>query len=215
MQGSLADYDGDGDTSEGIAAELEGLQAMLLQGIQAYGTEVAGTSIGYNPAAYPYFFVDTNADGQISDDEAAFDNAYKSWTGRLLKAAYNYQMAAKDPGKFAHNAKYMIQLIYDSIEDLNSVLATPVDLTTANRQDPGHFAGNTEAFRHWDEEGEVRAACVKCHTAEGLPMFIHNNATIAVGPSNGFMCSTCHDEANWPNSWDGGSSSIGSGKSRW
>ena len=199
MPGSLADYDGDGDMTEGIAAELESLQAMLLQGIQAYGSEVAGTAIGYNLAAYPYFFVDTNADGQISDDEAAFDNAYKSWTGRLLKAAYNYQMAAKDPGKFAHNAKYMVQLMYDSIQDLNSVLATPVDLTTAHRQDPGHFAGNTDAFRHWDEAGEVSAACVKCHTAEGLPMFIHNNATIAVEPGNGFMCSTCHDEANWPN----------------
>ena len=198
MFGSLADYDGDGDVTEGIAFELEGLQGMLLQAIQAYATEVAGTAIGYNPAAYPYFFVDSNTDGQISDDEAIFDNAYNTWTGRLLKAAYNYQMAAKDPGNFAHNAKYMIELMYDSIEDLNTVLSTPVDLSTAQRNDPGHFAGNTEAFRHWDEEGEVSAGCVKCHTAEGLPMFVKNGATIAVEPSNGFMCTTCHDEANWP-----------------
>ena len=85
MQGSLADYDGDGNTTEGIAAELDGLQAMLLQGIQAYGSEVAGTSIGYTSDAYPYFFIDTNGDGEIGADEAAFDNAYKSWTARLLK----------------------------------------------------------------------------------------------------------------------------------
>ncbi len=98
------------------------------------------------PHAYPYFFIDTNGDGQTGDDEAVPDNAYNAWTGRLEKAAYNYQMSVKDPGEFAHNAKYMIQLMYDSIEDLNSVLATPVDLTTAHRQDPGHFAGNTEAL---------------------------------------------------------------------
>jgi hypothetical protein len=198
MSGSLADYDGDGDTSEGIAFELEGLQAMLLQAIQAYATEVAGTAIGYNPAAYPYFFIDGNADGEISDDEANSDNRYNTWTGRLLKAAYNYQMATKDPGNFAHNAKYMIELMYDSTEDLNTVISTPVDLSTAQRNDPGHFAGNTEAFRHWDEDGEVAAGCVKCHSAEGVPMFVKNGATIATEPSNGFMCTTCHDEANWP-----------------
>jgi len=198
MFGSLADYDGDGDVTEGIAFELEGLQGMLLQALQAYATEVSGTAIAYSPAAYPYFFIDTNADGQVGDDEAIPDNRYNAWTGRLLKAAYNYQMAAKDPGNFAHNAKYMVELLYDSIEDLNTVLSTPVDLSTASREDPGHFAGGTEAFRHWDSEGEVPAGCVKCHTAEGLPMFIKNAATIAVEPSNGFMCTTCHDEANWP-----------------
>jgi hypothetical protein len=198
MAGSLADYDGDGDVAEGIASELEGLQAMLLTAIQSYANEVSGTAIGYNPATHPYFFIDGNGDGEISEDEANGDNRFNAWTGRLEKAAYNYQMSVKDPGAFAHNAKYIMQLLYDSIEDLNGVLATPVDLSTAHRQDPGHFAGNTEAFRHWDAEGEVEAGCVRCHSAEGLPMFIHNGATIAVEPSNGFMCTTCHDEANWP-----------------
>jgi hypothetical protein len=199
MAGSLADYDGDGDVTEPTAAELEGLQAMLLSAIQSYATEVAGTAIAYDPAAYPYFFVDANGDGTVNEDEANSDNAYNAWTGRLEKAAYNYQLSVKDPGAFAHGAKYIIQLMYDSIEDLNSVLATPVDLTTAHREDPGHFAGNTEAFRHWDEEGEVPGSCAKCHSADGLPTFIHNNANIATETANGFMCSTCHDEANWPN----------------
>ncbi len=199
MLGSMADYDGDGDTSEPLLAEIEGLQAMLLQAIQSYAKEVSGTAIAYNPAAYPYYFIDTNGDGQAGDDESVFGNAYNAWTGRLEKAAYNYQLSVKDPGKYAHGGKYVIQLLYDSIEDLNTVLGTPVDLSTAHRSDPGHFAGNTEAFRHWDAEGEVPGACVKCHTSEGLPMFIKNGATIAVEPSNGFMCTTCHDEANWPN----------------
>lgn len=199
MAGSLADYNGNGDTTEGIAAEVDGLQAMLLQAIQAYATEVAGTAIAYTPEAYPYFFVDGNGDGVVGEDEANFGNAYNAWTGRLEKAAYNYQLAAKDPGKFAHNAKYIVQLMYDSIEDLNNVLATPVDLSTAHREDPGHFAGNTEAFRHWDSEGEVPGSCAKCHSADGLPTFIKNGANIATHPANGFACTTCHDEANWPN----------------
>ena len=198
MFGSLADYDGDGDTNEGVAEEMDGLRGMMLTGIQAYASEVAGAPIGYNPAAYPYFFNDTNADGQISDDEAVFDNAYKSWTGRLLRAGYNYQVSVKDPGAHAHGGKYIIELLYDSIEDLNTSLGTPVDLSTAHREDPGHFAGDTEAFRHWDEEGEVPASCAKCHSATGLPTFIANNANIAAEPANGFMCVTCHNEEEWP-----------------
>ena len=198
MNGSLADYDGDGEVSEGVAEEMDGLRLMLLQAIQAYANEVVGTAIGYNAHAYPYFFVDPNGDGELTDEEAIGDNRFTTWTGRLLKAAYNYQTSLKDPGAYAHGGKYMIQLMYDSIEDLNSVLASPVDLSTAHREDPGHFAGDTEAFRHWDEEGEVPGSCARCHSADGLPTFIKNNANIATEPANGFMCTTCHDAANWP-----------------
>jgi hypothetical protein len=35
-----------------------------------------------------------------------------------LRAAYNYQDASKDPGAFAHNSTYIMQLLYDSISDL-------------------------------------------------------------------------------------------------
>ena len=193
MNGSLVDYDGDGDITEGIAFEIEGLQALLMQAVQAYGKEVAGSAIAYNPQAYPYFFVDTNEDGQAGEDEAVFDNQYKSWTGRLLKAAYNYQTSVKDPGAFAHGGKYIIQLLYDSIEDLNTVLSSPVDLTNARRIDAGHFAGSEEAFRHWDEEGEVPGTCARCHSASGLPTYLKNATNIAVAPVNGLNCATCHD----------------------
>ncbi len=198
MEGSLADYDGDGDVEEGIASEIQGLQEALYTGIQAYAKDVAGTAIAYNSEAYPYFFADTNGDGKADEAEAKSENSYKSWTPRLLKAAYNYQTTIKDPGAFAHNAKYDIQLLYDSIADLNEKLGN-IEMGAMHREDPGHFAGNTEAFRHWDAEGEVEGACVKCHAAEGLPMFLKNGGTVAVEPSNGFMCTTCHDEANWPN----------------
>ena len=54
---------------------------------------------------------------------------YSTWTARLLKAAYNYQASVKDPGDFAHNAKYIIELLYDSIDDLNAKISKPVDMS--------------------------------------------------------------------------------------
>ncbi len=193
MQGSLADYDGDGDVEESIDSELKGLQEKLYAALLEYAKTVAGQPLVYNPAAYPYFFADDNENGTADEGE----KAYANWTPRLEKAAYNYQMSVKDPGAFAHNAKYMIQLMYDSLEDLNAKLGT-IDMTAMHREDPGHFAGSTEPFRHWDAEGEVEAACVKCHQADGVPQFLENGANIKMPPSNGFMCTTCHNEEEWP-----------------
>ncbi len=194
MAGSLVDYDGDGDVNEGIAFEIDGLREMLYQAIQAYASEVAGAAIVYDQQTYPYFFIDTNANGAVDEGEAVFPNGYKNWTARLLKAAYNYQVSTKDPGAFAHGGKYIIQLLYDSIEDLNQAISAPVDLSNAHRIDRGHFAGSEEAFRHWDEDGEVEAACAKCHSATGLPLFLKEGVTISQPISNGLNCATCHDD---------------------
>lgn len=207
MNGSLVDYNGNGDVTEGISAEVTGLQALLMQAIQSYAKEVAGSPIVYDGGSYPYFFIDTNDNGTADTDEVNSDNAYASWTGRLVKATYNYQMSVKDPGAFAHNAKYVIELLYDSTADLNTALKTPVDLSKAHRIDAGHFAATEMAFRDWDGEGEVPATCSKCHSATGLPRFIHEAAassdgvtgvTIGQPVSQGFECSTCHDVANFP-----------------
>lgn len=195
MEGSLVDYDGDGDIEEGVFYEIEGVRELLWQAMTAYSTEVAGATIGYNSAAYPYFFVDSNGDGTLSEDEAVFDNAFGSWTARLAKAAYNYQVSLKDPGRYAHGGKYIIQLLYDSTEDLNQALATPVDLAAAHRIDHGHFAGSEEAFRHWDEDGGiVPGTCAKCHTATGLPQFLAENVNTSQPATNGLNCATCHND---------------------
>jgi len=207
MNGSLADYNGNGDVTEGIAAEITGLQDTLLKAIQAYGKEVAGGPIAYDPASYPYFFNDKNDNGTVDTDEATSDNAYSFWTGRLVKATYNYQMSIKDPGAFAHNAKYIIELLYDSTADLNTKLSSPIDLSKAHRIDAGHFAATEMAFRDWDSEGEVPATCSKCHSATGLPLWIKEAAassdkvtgvTIAQPVSQGFQCDTCHDVTQFP-----------------
>ena len=47
-----------------------------------------------------------------------------TWTPRLLKAAYNYQVSLKDPGAFAHGNKYIVQLLFDSIADLGGDTST-------------------------------------------------------------------------------------------
>jgi hypothetical protein len=190
MNGSAVDYDGDGNVEEGISFELDGLRELLYSAIQAYGSEVSGTPIVYNAASYPYFFIDANENGEVDEGE----EGYNAWTARLMKAAYNYQMATKDPGAFAHGGKYIIQLLYDSIEDLNQALSTPIDLTNANRIDAGHFAGSEEAFRHWDEEGAVPNTCAKCHSAAGLPTFLTEGVNVSEPLANGFNCATCHND---------------------
>jgi hypothetical protein len=194
MVSSAKDYDGDGNVTEGISEEITGLQEVLIAEIQKYALAKGGAEIKYDAATYPYFM---GADGK----------AYASWTPRLAKAAYNYQVSVKDPGAFAHNPKYIIELLHDSIADLGG------DVSKMAREDAGHFAGNTMPFRDWDEAGEVPFGCVKCHTAQGLPTFLHNGGSVVVTGtgstvitgvgnmpvSNGFMCSTCHDTSNFPN----------------
>ena len=191
-QASAWDYDGDGDNEEGMFYEIQGLQEALLAEIEKYAADTTGAEIKYDAATYPYFM---SPDGE----------AYPNWTPRLLKAAYNYQVSLKDPGAFAHGNKYIVQLLYDSIEDIGG------DVSNFVRNDAGHFAGNTEPFRHWDAEGEVPGSCAKCHSATGLPQFIKEGATISNEISNGFLCSTCHDEANWPNRYEVASATFPSG----
>lgn len=225
MISSINDYDGDGDTSEGMASELSGLQDALYGVMQAYSKEVTGAGIVYDTAAYPYFFADADGDGAADQGENG-SVSFSTWTPRLLKAAYNFQLSIKDPGNFAHGNKYVVQLLFDSIEDLNTKLTTPVDMTAMARDDAGHFAGNTLPFRDWDDAGSVPYRCVKCHTAGGLPAFLANGGTVTVDakgntlitgvgnmhPSNGFACSTCHDDANWPNRYAIASVTFPSGK---
>jgi hypothetical protein len=196
MRGSMIDYDGDGDINEGIAEEIETLQEMLYAAIQAYASEVAGAAIVYVEQSHPYFFIDTNGNGEADEDEVNRENAYNAFTPLLLQATYNYQVSLKDPGNFAHNAKYHIELLYDSINFLNQQIGEPVDLGQARRDDPGHFDSTAEAFRHWDVDGEVSATCTKCHTAEGLPFFIEHNTLIAREPSDSLNCATCHEGVN-------------------
>jgi len=114
------DYDGDGIV-EGVYYEIEGMREILERAIQTYAVEVISQPIGWTDQ-FPYQFNDSNADGVISDEEAAFPNAFTNFTPRLMRAAFNYQFSEQDPAGYVHNAKYMLQLLYDAIEDLSSVI---------------------------------------------------------------------------------------------
>lgn len=196
MMSSLGtDYDGDGNTSEGIYYEMVGVREILHGRIQEYA-RAHGGPVCYHEAKYPYFFSDTDDNGVCADDEAVSANGYDGFTPRLLRAAYNVQVATKDPGAFAHNAKYVIETLFDSAADLNGALTAPLDLSAMHRNDPGHFNGSGEPARHWDEDEEgVSASCSRCHGAsEGFRFFVEYKVGREVlEQGNGLDCATCHD----------------------
>lgn len=115
-----ADYDGDGDTSEGIKGEIDTVIAAVYAALQD-AASATGAPIVYDSHTYPYFMNDTNGNGVVDEGEATNGNQYKgNFTPRLLKAAYNYQFVVKDPGGFVHNGKYLIQILYDTLADLGA-----------------------------------------------------------------------------------------------
>ena len=122
---SNLDLDDDGDVTEGVASEISAIHDQLKKVIVDYASSIAKQPIIYDAHAYPYFFNDANDNGSVDPEEASYPNRYQSWTPRLLKAAYNYQFVAKDPGAYAHNPDYVTQILIDSIDDLGKVLELP------------------------------------------------------------------------------------------
>ena len=104
---SEVDFDGDGDVTEGLAGEIDTMTEMLYAAMQEYTASVGADMIVYDAHSYPYFFNDAG-------------EGYSTWTPSLLRAAYNYQYVQKDPGAFAHNGQYVIQVLYDTLVDLNA-----------------------------------------------------------------------------------------------
>lgn len=107
------DYDGDGDVTESLSQEVAGMADALYAALQAKAVE-AGYPIVYSSSAYPYFFADANGNGAIDEGEGS----YATYTPNILIGAYNYQYFQKDPGAFAHNGKYVMQVLFDTIEAL-------------------------------------------------------------------------------------------------
>jgi hypothetical protein len=104
------------------------MAAVLSRALRAYSREVAGVGIIYDAHTYPYFILDANSDSRADTNENGGLIGYNAFTPRMLKAAYNYQYVQKDPGAFAHNATYVLQALYDSIEDLNTQLTRKINM---------------------------------------------------------------------------------------
>lgn len=131
------DYDGDG-TGESFQGEIDGLAGdgvnvpagTLLTAIQNYAANVIGTSIEYRPGSYPYFFI------------AGTDNSYNLFDDRLLAAAFNFH-SAQDPCSDIHNYKYVLQALYDSLDDLDDNLLN--NSATGTRPDGVQPPGGNQA----------------------------------------------------------------------
>lgn len=129
------DFDGDGDTRKGIAFEIDSFHGRLYDAIQRYAQEVVGVPIVYSSAQFPYFFVDSTNGGEPDPADFNFGNRYTQWTPRLLQAAYNYHFVKKDSGAYSHNPHYVLQLLYDSLHDINERVAVDVDGLTRPQSD--------------------------------------------------------------------------------
>jgi hypothetical protein len=105
-----ADYDGDGVvkntseeigtlSSEGLGSIGTGLLGQVVAALQTKG-------IFYNPDSYPYFFTSTGG-------------TFTAWTTNTLTGAFNlsYVFKAKN-ALYVHNAKYVVQVLQDSLKAL-------------------------------------------------------------------------------------------------
>jgi hypothetical protein len=115
---NTTDFAGDGNLQEGVSVEILHMQQKLYTAIQAYAAGTAGVPMVYDKKTYPYYFIDTNKNGKPEADELTAANKYGPWTPRLLRAAYNYNYVSHDPGAFAHNSTYIMQVLYDSLADV-------------------------------------------------------------------------------------------------
>jgi hypothetical protein len=121
------DFDGNGK-EEGLAKEIANLQHDLYAAIQTYAQNVSGKPIGFTKAAYPYWYADTNGNGRIDPEEVKMANKYPAYTPRLLQAVYNYTYSVRDPGGAYHNGRYVLQLLYDSLDSLAASGKAGVDM---------------------------------------------------------------------------------------
>ena len=58
----------------------------------------------------------------------------------------------------------------------------------------GHADSQAEAFRHWDEDGEVPGSCAKCHTTTGMASFLETGTAGSQPPGQGIDCDACHSD---------------------
>ncbi len=179
MAGSLVDYDGDGDLEEGVAGEIGRRTGSPLRSHPGLRQKRWAAPSSTTPAP-------------IRTSSMTPASGFGIVDAGLLRGAYNYQVSLKDPGAYAHGGKYIIELMYDSIEDLN----------WWRRVEPAH--GSTTATspvpRRRSATGTrmIRRSCrpraPSATRPTVLPTFLAEGVNISTEPANGFLCSTCHTD---------------------
>ena len=109
------------DQIKSFDAEIVGQLTTLYAGIQAYARVGLPQSspIIYVPGSYPYWFKDTDGNGQLTPGEDSYGNRYRDFDDELLRAVFNYH-SAQDPCSDLHNYRYTLQTIYDSGDVLDN-----------------------------------------------------------------------------------------------
>jgi hypothetical protein len=120
---------------------IDTLSAELLTEIQDYATNTIGTPIVYDPQSHPYFFADANNNGTVDADETG----YSAFDATLLPAAYNYQVAQKEPCGYIHNGAYIKQLLFDAIVALGGDPTVSVPGRDGAQPPPGAPTANAGA----------------------------------------------------------------------
>ncbi len=218
--GFEGDIDGDG-TAEPLNVEIAGLKAKLNTALQNYALNVGGKAIcvaagSSGLADSAYILVDSG----VACGTAPNNGAYVNFTGRSLRAAFNIMAITNDPGAWAHNPRYAIEILYDTIADLNTGLIAKTQPTSPNglRSFETHFgAGEAEdpskyaAFVYHGTKqasgdyialtGFTSDACYQCHGGQGgLEAYYSampaaepaGTMNIAFNKVTGMQCSTCH-----------------------
>ena len=115
--GNIPDYDADGNIRESLKDEILGLENALYAQIKVYSLAIQGSRALYDGNTYPYWFKDTNNNGILDASEMTSANGFK-FNAAGLRASFNFQLSKKEPHGFIHNARYVAQLLVDSIRDL-------------------------------------------------------------------------------------------------
>lgn len=182
---------------------ITAMSAALIDEIRVYAANQIGVPIAYGDG-YPYYFVDDNGNGVVDEGE---NSRYSDFDARLLKAAYNYQVVQKDPAGYIHNGTYLHQILHDSTVDLGGLPLIPApgrpgfNRDNASKTDQwhlsGHAASTAEAFRHWDEDGEIPASCARCHSTPGFIDYAADTILDDPAPLGSLVeCTACHSDFN-------------------
>jgi hypothetical protein len=204
--GFEGDIDGNG-AEESLQVEINGLGSTLYQAIQAYAANVSNTPICNPTPTDNKVYVQANTTDACGTGANA--TAYNKFTPRLLNAVYNFLMYQQDPGTWAHNPRYTIEVLFDAITDLNAGLTaagkTPV-LFSGKRSFDGHFGAADAAtpyapfVYHGAPQGFTSAACYQCHGGQGgfgtylagAPAALTSSVMTPGNKVTGMQCGTCH-----------------------
>jgi hypothetical protein len=110
--GNIPDYDADGNVKESLKDEIGGLRDTLDAQIRLYVKTTAGVAVLFDGS---YYYKDLNANGILDANETSSSNRYQG-NAVWLRAAYNLKTSYSDPHGFIHNARYVAELLVDSIQ---------------------------------------------------------------------------------------------------